>query len=219
MIVDSSSPSLEEKVFMTLEEEILQGSLEKGTSLTEVSLSTRLGVSRTPLRGALHRLAEDGLIKIVPNRGAVVLGVDKSDLIDIYKVRIRLEGLASALAAENIGEDGITKLRESVELSEFYINRGDTERVKELDTEFHKIIYAASANRQLEAILTELHRKIKAYRKLSLSVSGRTEKSVSEHREILKAIEARDKKLADELMSRHTERALENVILALNGEE
>ena len=219
MIVDNKSASLEEKVFFTLEEEILSGELIKGNSLTEIALSKRLGVSRTPIRGALHRLAEDGLVEITPNRGAVVLGIDKEDLIDIYKVRNRLEGLASASAAMNISLDELSELRESVELSEFYIKRGDTEKVKELDTAFHQIIYSASGNRQLENILSELHRKIKTYRKLSLSVSGRVERSVSEHREILQAIEERNAALADSLTSRHIERALENVIFALDSEE
>ena len=215
MIVDGLSASLEEKVFLTLEEEILAGELEKGDSLTEIALSKRLGVSRTPIRGALHRLKEDGLVEIAPNKGAVVLGVDKDDLIDIYKVRNRLEGLASASAAKSISKENLEKLRESVELSEFYISRGDTEKVKELDTAFHQMIYKSSGNRQLESILTELHRKIKTYRKLSLSVSGRIEKSIAEHREILRAIENGDAELADALTSRHIERALENLVIAL----
>ena len=215
MIVDGLSASLEEKVFLTLEEEILAGELEKGDSLTEIALSKRLGVSRTPIRGALHRLKEDGLVEIAPNKGAVVLGVDKDDLIDIYKVRNRLEGLASASAAKSISKEDLEKLRESVELSEFYISRGDTEKVKELDTAFHQMIYKSSGNRQLESILTELHRKIKTYRKLSLSVSGRIEKSIAEHREILRAIENGDAELADALTSRHIERALENLVIAL----
>ena len=83
MIVDEKSFSLEEKAFLTLQEEILSGVLKKGEALTENTLSERLGVSRTPIRGALHRLAEDGLVKIVPNRGAVVIGIDRQDLIDI----------------------------------------------------------------------------------------------------------------------------------------
>lgn len=215
MIVDNQLASLEEKVFMTLEEEILSGELKKGDSLAEIALSKRLGVSRTPIRGALHRLKEDGLVEIAPNKGAVVLGVDKNDLIDIYKVRDRLEGLASASAAKMISKEALSELRESVELSEFYISRGDTEKVKELDTAFHLMIYKASGNRQLESILTELHRKIKTYRKLSLSVSGRVEKSIMEHREILEAIEKGDENLADTLTSRHIERALENLIVAL----
>ena len=102
MIVDKKTASLEEQVTATLEEEILTGKLAAGAALTEQSLSTRLGVSRTPIRAALHTLAEEGLINLVPNRGAVVIGVTRDDLIDIYNIRMRLEGLASATAAKRI---------------------------------------------------------------------------------------------------------------------
>ena len=214
MIIDSGAKSLEEQVFNSLEEEILTGKLKKGDTLAEISLSKRLGVSRTPLRAALHRLAEEGLIEITPNRGTVVIGVGKEELIDIYKIRMRLEGLASREAAMKISDEDKKKLRDSVELSEFYIGKQDTEHLKELDSEFHNIIYRASGNRLLCKTLSELHRNIKAYRKLSLAVPERLEKSVTEHREILSAIEAGDADTADALTFRHIEAALDNLLTA-----
>ena len=212
MIIDNRTASLEEQVTATLESEILTGTLAAGTALTEQSLSVRLGVSRTPIRAALHTLAEEGLINLVPNRGAVVVGVTREDLIDIYKIRMRLEGLASALAAERISREDLATLRESVELAEFYISRNDTEHLKELDTQFHAIIYRASGNRMLNKTLSELHRNIISYRKMSLSVPGRLERSVGEHREILKAIEAGDAERADSLTCAHVAAALENML-------
>ena len=212
MIIDNKTASLEEQVTATLESEILTGTLASGTALTEQSLSKRLGVSRTPIRAALHTLAEEGLINLVPNRGAVVVGVTREDLIDIYKIRMRLEGLASALAAERISREDLATLRESVELAEFYISRNDTEHLKELDTQFHAIIYRASGNRMLNKTLSELHRNIISYRKMSLSVPGRLERSVGEHREILKAIEAGDAERADSLTCAHVAAALENML-------
>ncbi len=212
MIVDVKSISLEEMVYSRLEEEILTGELRMGDSLGEIALSKRLGVSRTPIRGALHRLAEEGLVEIVPNKGARVLGINLEDLIDIYRIRERLEGLASALAAKRISEKEIDELSESVDLAEFYINRKDAEHLKELDTVFHSIIYKASGSRFLERTLSELHKKIKAYRKRSLTVPGRLEKSTEEHREILEAIRAHDSERADELTSNHVMRALENMV-------
>lgn len=212
MIIDTGAKSLEEQVFISLEEEILTGKLKKGDTLAEIALSKRLGVSRTPLRAALHRLAEEGLIEIAPNRGAVVIGVGKEELVDIYKIRMRLEGLASREAAMRISDTDKKKLRDSVELSEFYIGKQDTEHLKELDSEFHNIIYKASGNRLLCKTLSELHRNIKVYRKLSLTVPERLEKSVKEHREILNAIEAGDGDTADELTRRHIEAALDNLL-------
>lgn len=222
MKVDNKFISLEEQVFAELEEEILTGALPRGTALGEIALSERLGVSRTPVRSAIHRLAEDGLVETVANKGAVVVGITKEDLIDIYRIRVRLEGLASSIAAEKIDADGLRTLRESVELSEFYLKAfqgKDTDRLKELDSEFHETIYRATGNRLLCKTLSELHRKIKIYRKLSLSVPGRLERSVLEHREILTAIENGDSREADRLTSLHIERALDNLIAAFEKEE
>ena len=218
MIVHNSK-SLEEKVYLQLEEEILGGVLKKGDSLTEISLSERLGVSRTPVRGALHRLFEEGLIDMIPNRGAVVIGVTEADLVDIYAIRMRLEGLASAQAAKKICDEDKKRLVDAVELSEFYIMKNNTEQLRELDTEFHSIIYRASGNRLLSKTLSELHRSIKAYRKLSLSVTSRLERSVAEHREILEAILAGDADAADRLTSEHIAAALDNLLCAINPKE
>ena len=217
MIVDSKSQSLEEMVYSRLEEEILSGELKRGEPLVELSLAKRLDVSRTPIRDALHRLSEEGLVELSPNRGATVLGINVDDLIDIYRLRERLEGLASSLAAQRITEEEIEKLTEAVDLAEFYMTKKDTEHTKELDTVFHSIIYKASGSRFLARTLSELHRKIKSYRKLSLSVPGRPEKTEGEHREILEAIKKGDSEMADRLTSLHVRRALENMLTAVNN--
>jgi DNA-binding GntR family transcriptional regulator len=214
MIIDNYAKSLEQSVFLRLEEEILNGDLKKGDTLTENSLSSRLGVSRTPVRAALHHLAEEGLVKIEANRGVTVVGVSESDLIDIYTIRMRLEGLASHQAAKSISAKDLEELRESVELSEFYIRKRDTEHLKELDSKFHEIIYRASSNPRLDKILSELHRNIRVYRKLSLSVSDRLERSVEEHREILSAIESGNADEADRLTTDHIRQAMESVLSA-----
>ena len=216
MIVDNIAKSLEDSVFLRLEEEILSGALKTGETLTEQSLCKRLGASRTPIRAALHRLAEDGLVEITPNRGAVVSGISGEDLVDIYKIRMRLEGLASGEAAKRISEEEKRRLTDSVELSEFYIRKRDVEHLKELDTEFHNVIYKASGNRLLCKTLSDLHRKIKRYRKLSLSVDERLEVSVKEHREILDAILAGSSEEADRLTALHIEKALNNLLQVID---
>ena len=211
-MIRQSSKSLEEEVFLRLEEDILGGVLKKGDALTENSLAARLGASRTPIRGALHRLAEEGLIELVPNKGAVVIGVTAEDLIDIYTIRMRLEGLASAEAAKKISEADKNVLLEAVELSEFYISKQDAERLKELDSQFHSTIYRASGNRLLDKTLSELHRSIRGYRKLSLTVTERLSASVTEHRAIYEAIARGDSEAADRLTSGHVAAALENLL-------
>ena len=137
----------------------------------------------------------------------------------IYNIRIRLEGLASRTAAEKISEEGLRSLLESVELSEFYINKKDTEKLKELDSEFHETIYREAGNRALCKTLSNLHRKIKSYRKLSINAEGRLEKSVAEHREIYEAIAKGDAELADRLTSEHISEALRNLLVILEQKD
>ncbi len=208
--------SLETKVYNYLEEKILTGEYPKGMQIVENNVCKETGVSRTPIREALHMLEKDGLVRLVQNKGAVVIGVSTQDLIDIYKIRMRIEGLAARMAAENMSDKEKEELNEIVELSEFYITKRDAaDKLKELDTSFHKIIYKASGSRMIYNTLSEYHKYIKAYRKLSLSVKGRFEKSISEHREILDAILNGDAENADALMSKHVGLALENVLNAI----
>ncbi len=217
MIIDKTTLSLEERVFAELEESILSGEIEAGTRLKEQELSLRLGVSRTPVRGALQRLADEGLLEIMANRSAVVRGMSTEDLEDTYRIRMRLEGLASRMATLRMSGEDKEELKQSVELAEFYIQKKDAEHLKELDTAFHNIIYRASGNRLLCKILSDLHRNIKAYRKRSLSDEERVAKSVFEHREILTAIINGDAEEADRLTSLHIERAMENLMKNVNN--
>lgn len=216
MIVDERTGSLEEQVYENLEEEIISGTLKSGQIVTECELASRLGVSRTPVRGALRRLAEEGLVEIATNRRVTVVGVETDDLVDTYNIRMRLEGLSSRLAAERITDEEKKKLTDFVELSEYYINKKNTDHLGNLDTEFHSMIYRASGNRMLCRILSELHRNIARYRRISLSTPGRLERSVKEHREILNAILAGDGELADKLTSAHIEQALLNLKNTIN---
>lgn len=215
MIIDSNNQSLEMQVFTYIEDGILSGKYKSGQQLTELGLTKEIGVSRTPIRSALHRLSEEGLVELTPNRRVVVLGVTKNDVVDTYKIRMRLEGLASRLCTELIDEEKMSKLCEVVELSEFYIAKQNHEKIKELDTEFHHIIYEASDNRMLAKILGDLHKKIKVYRKASLSFGERVEKSIAEHREILEAIKKGDADEAERLTSLHIENAMTNVLASL----
>ena len=216
-MIHQGSASLEARVYNELQDAILSEQFKKGESLTEHFLTEKLGVSRTPVRSALQRLSEEGLVSLIPNRGAVVIGITKEDLVDIYKIRMRLEGLASAMAAQNITDECKKKLLETVALSEFYIQRRDPERLKELDTIFHHTIYEASGSRMIERILSDLHRNTKAYRRRSLCVPGRVPKMMEEHKEILSAILSGNAEEAERLTSAHIAHAMENM-LSLLGE-
>ncbi len=208
---DNLSLPLEERVYARLEEEILTGKLRRGEQLRETALAARLEVSRTPIRSALHRLAEEGLVELCANKGASVVGIANEDIEDIYAIRIRLEGLAARLAAERMSADEKAELCASVELAEFYLNKNSEEKCGELDTEFHSMIFKASGSRMLSKILCDLHKNIKAYRKLSLSSSARAKSSISEHKEIARAISDSNGDEAERLTQIHLSAALENL--------
>lgn len=204
--------SLDSRVYSQIEEKILNGEYKQGEQITELRVSGELGVSRTPVREAFMMLESNCLIKLIPNKGAVVVGVTNDDLVDIYHIRERLEGLAASLAAERASQEQLKELTDIVELSEFYVKKNDLDKIKGLDSNFHNWIYEASGSRMLEKVLSDLHRTIGIYRKKSLTVPGRLEKSIEEHREILDAIVAKDSSKADKLMSLHVKTALKNII-------
>ena len=110
MLLETDDRSLRIRVFNAIENAILDGEYKDGDSLNELRLSKELGVSRTPVREALMQLELEGLVRNIPNKGAVVVGVTEQDTHDIYEIRIRIEGLAARLCAENITDDELHAL-------------------------------------------------------------------------------------------------------------
>ena len=212
----SEQGSLTAKVFKALEKAILKGEFLPGTALTEQSLSKELGVSRTPVREALRQLDLEGLVKTVPNKGAEVVGISEKDVDDIYTIRVHIEGLAARWAAENITEDGIKKLKETLELQEFYAAKGDSDKVKGLDSVFHEEVYKASESNPLRQILSQLHNYIQRSRGLSIDSEGRAVAAVAEHRNIFEAIEARNGDLAEKEAQSHIINARQSLLKAKN---
>jgi DNA-binding GntR family transcriptional regulator len=169
-----------------------------------------LNVSRTPVREALKRLAQEGLIEET-GKGAVVLGVSPKDLADIYEIRIRVEGLATAMCAEALTDEMLQKLTETVELQEFYTVKGQVDSIKRLDSEFHRLIYSYCQSKVLCTLLSDLHRKVQRFRRASVTDPDRALAAVAEHRRILDALRARDRALADQLAVEHIQNALASI--------
>lgn len=210
LLPGKDSGSLRARVFATLEHDIINGVYNEGDTLNELKLSQSLGVSRTPIREALTQLQLEGLVEIIQNKGAVVVGVSSQDIEDIYAIRIHLEGFAAELAASNMPDADIKELERIVDLQEFYCTKEDTEQVRQLDADFHNMIYEATGNRSLRSILTNFHNQIQRGRGLSLKVSGRSVRSIEEHRRIADAIRSRNGELASTLMTEHISNALAN---------
>lgn len=203
--------SLGSQIFARVREDILSGVYQQGAELKEATLGAKLGVSRTPVREALRQLELEGLVEIIPNRGARVTGISQKDINDIYLMRSRLEGLAARLAAEHIREDAIAEMEEVVLLSEFHLTHSKRDQMVKLDGRFHEIMYHASGSRMLEHVLTDFHHYVKQARFTSMKTRNRAEESVREHKAILEAIKNRDADQAEKLANEHIWHVIENL--------
>ena len=193
---------------------LIIGSVEQNDELKEATLGKELGVSRTPVREALRQLELEGLVSIVPNRGAYVNGISKKDIWDIYYMRSTLEGLCARWAVENITEEQIDRLEETILLSEFQMKKGNafnTEQVTGLDGRFHTILYEASGSRMLARVLSDFHEYVQSARKDSIVSEERARKSIREHKQILQAIKERDADQAEQLADEHILHVIQNL--------
>ena len=204
------APSMADAVFSQIEEAILNGKLASGDLLTENKLCEMLSVSRTPVREALKRLQQEGLIEET-GKGAVVIGITERDLDDVYEVRLRIEGLATALCADCITDEQLRNLEETIALQEFYTDRGQVDSIKNLDSRFHELIYSYCESRILSSLLSDLHRKVQRFRRASVEDPTRAAAAMSEHREILNALRAHDRALAEHLAVEHIKNARASV--------
>lgn len=203
--------SLSEQVFERLEADILSGKYAQGEILTEMKLVADLGVSRTPIREALHRLEQEHIIEMT-GKGIVILGVTQKDLEDIFDIRVQIEGVASRLTAERITEEELAELRETLELQEFYVQRKDADHIKMMDSKFHQLIYRFSRSSVYYDALMPLHKKVQKYRKASVENQSRAQQSAKEHRAIFEAIEARDGALAERHTIEHIANAKAHIV-------
>lgn len=204
--------SLRGRVFHRLREEILSGKYKEGDELKEVAIGEELGVSRTPVREAFRQLELEGLIQIIPNKGAYVTGITQKDVKDIYMIRSLLEGLCARWACEHITEEQMEQMEENIYLSKFHAQKGHLEQLAELDNQFHEILYQACDSKMLEHQLRDFHEYVLRVRKKTLSNVNRGPKSNQEHEQIMEAIKANDPDKAEKLANMHMINAYENMV-------
>ena len=198
--------SLTAKVYTRIREDIIEGRYKTGDYLVETKLAEELDVSRTPIREALRRLAQEHII-IETTRGASVVGINKDDMRDMYDIRMRLEGFAAYKAAQNRTEEDVEKLRKILELQEFYTQKHDADNIKNFDTDFHAEMYLCSKSQNLYYTLEPLHKKGVKYRKASVARTDNAEQSFEEHKAIFEAIAAGDPEAAEKAALKHIENA------------
>ncbi len=213
----SDGYSLRGRVFTKLREDILNGVYDEGEELKEVAIGNELGVSRTPVREAFRQLELEGLIQIVPNKGAYVTGITPKDVHDIYMIRTQLEGMCASLACEHITNEQLEELEENVYLASFHASKGHMDQLAELDNRFHHILYEACDSKMLQNLLQDFHQYVIRIRKKTLS-TNRGVASNEEHRMIMEAIKSKDAPKASELAIKHINNAYENIVKQI-GEE
>ncbi len=197
--------TLREQVVGHLRQEILASRLTPGTELGEVMLARSLGISRGPLREALGQLAAEGLVTIVPRRGAVVKTLTRQEFLDAYQVREALESLAIKLAVPRLRETERAQLRQMCEEMESEAAAGNTERFFEINHDFHALLVRGSGNEKLVEMHTQLIAQMGRLLKKSVELRGGMERSAAEHRGILAAVDARDPEQAARLIEEHIE--------------
>jgi DNA-binding GntR family transcriptional regulator len=195
--------TLTDRIYQLLKENIVRHRLKPGARLLDQEIAESLNVSRTPVREALNRLGTEGLVEIIPRRGAFVINLSAKDMKDIYEVREVLEVLAVRLAVPRLSDEDILGLEETLEAFSNALDRKEHLTCFELDKEFHDRIVRLSGNAKLAEINTLLGGNIQTTRWRHCQNDHRQQLSLQEHRAILDALIKRDVDLASELVSDH----------------
>lgn len=206
--------TLADRVCQQIITAIVKGEIPTGSKISEPELARTYGISRGPLREAMRRLEGLRLIERKPHIGARVVQLSVKELLEIYRVREALEGMACRLAAQIMPEEEIASLRALLDQHQANIEQqeGQAYFQKEGDLDFHYRIVMASGNSKLQELLAaDLYHLVRMYRyQFSLS-SSRPTMALREHHQILDAIEARDEELAEMLMRRHISASRRNI--------
>lgn len=202
MTIDEYLP-LRDVVFNTLRRAILKGELEPGERLMEIALANKLGVSRTPIREAIRKLELEGLVIMIPRKGAEVARITEKDLKDVLEVRTSLEKLAIELACDRITEEEIKDLQDKCQDFRNSLTSDDLTTIAEKDVAFHDVIFGATKNTRLIQILNNLREQMYRYRLEYLKDTDSHQRLVAEHQEILEAVMRRDKAEAVRLVQEH----------------
>ena len=205
--------SIADQIFEQLERDILSGVYQRGELFSEMGLSKQLGVSRTPVREAIRRLEQEKLLEDV-GRGLQVVGITREDMLDMYEIRLQIEGRAARRAAERVTDEELKAMRETLELQRYYVEKGgenSSDQIKNFDSLFHEQLYLASGSKAYVDTLLALHKKITKFRRASVSKQSRAIRSLEEHEAIYAALAARDADAAEKAATAHVENACQRI--------
>jgi len=218
----SSRGQQAEKAYLEIRERIKKGIWGPGYRLVERTVAYELGVSRTPVRAAFERLFSEGLVELVPNRGAVVVSLSLEDAIEILQMREALEVLACRLAVPRLSPEALDRLKAVLAEMRKAVRDNDLYRYSDLNSTFHRIILDASGSKRLAEVLDLLKTQTIRHRLTSLLTPGRARSSVLEHEAILKGLVRSRKegtsKYAEDAMRRHLEGLRASLLYAVQHE-
>jgi DNA-binding GntR family transcriptional regulator len=212
--IQEDPETLSENVFRRIQSAIVKGEIAPGSKISEPELARVYGISRGPLREAIHRLEGQRLVVRVPHVGARVVALSQAELIELYQIRESLEGMACRLAAERMSQAKVDELRRVLDTHErdaaFQAGLGYYQQ--EGDFDFHYQIIQGSGNGTLAQMLCgELYQLVRMYRLQFSTTPNRPRQAFTEHQRILEAIEQRDGELAELLMRRHIAASRRNI--------
>ena len=203
---------LRDVVFNTLRQAILKGELKPGERLMEIALAEKLGVSRTPIREAMRKLEQEGLVVMIPRRGAQVANITEKDLNDVLEVRIALENVAIEKACDRMSEEEMSRLWLAAKEFEHTIAEGNLVKLAEADVAFHDVIYQATNNERLIQLLNNLREQMYRYRIEYLKDVKSRRSLVEEHDALYERMKNRDLAGAQKMIREHIERQQESIM-------
>ncbi len=209
-------PNLSEAVYEVIKEWLVNETLETGAKIKEGEIAKQLGVSRTPVREAIHKLEREGLVEIIPRYGTFVASIFPKDIQEIYDIRGALETLALKSGFLHINKKKLLEMKQLHERCEEPLKKGNLSPFLKMDAKFHDFIIKASGNRRLAQLMGNLKTQIRVSKLESLSVPGRAEKSLEEHKNIISAMLEEDEKKAEKLLKEHTNKAKKNLLHLIN---
>ncbi|MFI3207776.1 MAG: GntR family transcriptional regulator [Eubacteriales bacterium] len=210
---------LRDVVFNTLRQAILRGELKPGERLMEIQLANKLGVSRTPIREAIRKLELEGLVLMIPRKGAEVAEITEKNLRDVLEVREALEVLAVQLACERMTEESIEELKRAAIEFEEIVETNDITKIAEADVQFHDVVYNATGNQRLVQLLNNLREQMYRYRVEYLKKESVRPAIITEHQELIKHISNHDKDAASNNICKHIENQVVEVVRTISGME
>ena len=203
---------LRDVVFNTLRRAILRGELKPGERLMEIQLANKLGVSRTPIREAIRKLELEGLVLMIPRKGAEVAEITEKNMLDVLEVRKALEELAAGLACERITQEQIEEMKVAAKEFEAILKTGDVTKIAEADVKFHDVMYLATDNQRLITLLNNLREQMYRLRVEYLKQKECYPQLLDEHQRLIEMIEKRQKEKASEIAGKH----IDNQVLTVS---